>query len=317
VYDGDGNRVAKVVGGVTTRYLVDDLNPTGYLQVLEEVSGSSVQSLFTYSDVLVSQTRNPGAGPQTSYYGYDSHGNVTYLTDGSGAVTDTYDYDAWGNVVARTGTTPNTRTYAGEELDSAIGLFNLRARYYDAAVGRFMSIDPLVSIYPQRGAFSARHAYAENDPVNLFDPLGLMALEYKAVQDRAKRDTAWVYKFVHKGMCYIGITVDIGTRSSAHKRRLDDQMIQLEKLFGDLPPAFAKKVEQSVINWFVDKGLLFSKRGAPITAAANTLVNKINSVAGFTMMWDELELTANAAAAGKTMEEVAEAIRKCIQKKGL
>ena len=38
-YDCDGNRVAKTVGGVTTRYLVDDLNPTGYLQVLEEVVG--------------------------------------------------------------------------------------------------------------------------------------------------------------------------------------------------------------------------------------------------------------------------------------
>jgi YD repeat-containing protein len=31
VYDGDGNRVAKTVDGVTTRYLVDDLNQTGYV----------------------------------------------------------------------------------------------------------------------------------------------------------------------------------------------------------------------------------------------------------------------------------------------
>ena len=30
VYDGDGNRVGKTVNGVTTYYLVDDLNPTGY-----------------------------------------------------------------------------------------------------------------------------------------------------------------------------------------------------------------------------------------------------------------------------------------------
>jgi YD repeat-containing protein len=36
VYDGDGNRVAKTASGVTTRYLVDDLNPTGYAQVVEE-----------------------------------------------------------------------------------------------------------------------------------------------------------------------------------------------------------------------------------------------------------------------------------------
>jgi YD repeat-containing protein len=30
VYDGDGNRVSKTVNGVTTQYLVDNLNPTGY-----------------------------------------------------------------------------------------------------------------------------------------------------------------------------------------------------------------------------------------------------------------------------------------------
>ena len=29
VYDGDGNRVSKTVGGVTTNYLVDTVNPTG------------------------------------------------------------------------------------------------------------------------------------------------------------------------------------------------------------------------------------------------------------------------------------------------
>jgi hypothetical protein len=30
VYDGDGNRVSKTVGGVTTTHLVDDVNTTGY-----------------------------------------------------------------------------------------------------------------------------------------------------------------------------------------------------------------------------------------------------------------------------------------------
>jgi hypothetical protein len=37
-YNGDGIRVAKAAGGVTTRYLVDDLNPTGYAQVVDEIA---------------------------------------------------------------------------------------------------------------------------------------------------------------------------------------------------------------------------------------------------------------------------------------
>ena len=42
VYDADGNRVAKSVSGTVTRYLVDDLNPTGYPQVMDELNGSGV-----------------------------------------------------------------------------------------------------------------------------------------------------------------------------------------------------------------------------------------------------------------------------------
>ena len=42
VYDGDGNRVSETVDGVTTKYLVDTLNPTGYVQVMDEVVGTTV-----------------------------------------------------------------------------------------------------------------------------------------------------------------------------------------------------------------------------------------------------------------------------------
>ena len=49
VYDGDGNRVAETVGGVTTKYLVDTQNPTGYAQVVDElVGGGAVTRTYTY-----------------------------------------------------------------------------------------------------------------------------------------------------------------------------------------------------------------------------------------------------------------------------
>ena len=38
VYDGDGNRVSETAGGVTMKFLVDDL--TGYSQMAEEVVGA-------------------------------------------------------------------------------------------------------------------------------------------------------------------------------------------------------------------------------------------------------------------------------------
>ncbi len=46
VYDGDGNLVAETVGGVTTKYLVDTLNPTGYAQVMDELVSGSVTRTY-------------------------------------------------------------------------------------------------------------------------------------------------------------------------------------------------------------------------------------------------------------------------------
>jgi len=180
VYGCDGDRVAKSVSGVTTRYLVDDLNPTGYLQVLEEVVGGAVQARYTYARSIVSQTKLSGNVPATTFYGYDAHGNVTFLTDATGLVTDTYDYDAWGNLVGGTATTPNTRLFGGQELDPDLGLLNLRARSYAPAVGRFSTRDPAQG-EPLRPASLNTYLFAESDPVDLWDPSGLSA----AAQDIA------------------------------------------------------------------------------------------------------------------------------------
>jgi YD repeat-containing protein len=46
VYDGDGNRVAKTTPSGTTQFLVDQLNPTGYAQVIEELQSANQFALF-------------------------------------------------------------------------------------------------------------------------------------------------------------------------------------------------------------------------------------------------------------------------------
>ncbi len=94
----------------------------------------------------------------------DGLGSTTGLADGTGAVTDTYTYDVYGAVRTHTGTSGNEFTYTGEQVD-ATGLQYLRARYYDAATGRFASRDPL--------PLAQRYAYVGGNPVNLVDPTGL------------------------------------------------------------------------------------------------------------------------------------------------
>ena len=57
----------------------------------------------------------------TSFYGYDGHNNVRYLTDASANVTDTYDYDAFGTLIAQYGSTPNNYLYCGQQFDADLG----------------------------------------------------------------------------------------------------------------------------------------------------------------------------------------------------
>jgi hypothetical protein len=65
-------RLSKTIAGVTTKYLVDTNNLTGYVQVLEELQSGSVIRKYTYGLDLISQLNTQNS--QLSFYGYDGHG---------------------------------------------------------------------------------------------------------------------------------------------------------------------------------------------------------------------------------------------------
>jgi RHS repeat-associated protein len=182
VYDGDGNRVSKTVAGVTTLYLVDDQNPTGYAQVVaEEAASTSPLATYSYGLEQISRYRNyRNSGgvlvSETVYYVHDGHGSVRALTDQTGAVTDTYDYDAFGNLIHQTGTTPNSYLFAGEQFDPDLHLYYNRARYLNVSTGRFSTMDTY-----QGDAESPlslhKYLYAGSSPVDRVDPSGNFGLE--------------------------------------------------------------------------------------------------------------------------------------------
>jgi len=169
-YDGDGNRMSKTVGGVTTYYLVDDRNPSGYGQVVEEYTGTSLSRVYNYGLALVSQRQVSGGA--VSYYGVDGHGSVRFLTDGSGTVTDTYQYDAYGLEVGNTGSTPNNHLYSGQQYDPDLGMYYLRARYYKPDTGRFWTMDTYGGGNEDPLSLH-KYLYCQGNPVNRWDPSGL------------------------------------------------------------------------------------------------------------------------------------------------
>ena len=114
LYDGDGNRVQQTVNGV-------------------------VNHTYTYGHDLISQDKvDPATNSwHATFYAYDGHGNVRFLTNESGQVTDTYVYDAFGTLITGTGTTNNRYLYTGEQFDPNLGLYYLRARLMNPLTGRF------------------------------------------------------------------------------------------------------------------------------------------------------------------------------------
>src|SRR5215213_2091676 len=175
VYDGDGNRVSETINGTTTKFLVDDLNPTGYSQVMDELVDGSVNRTYAYGLNRISEDQVVNGSRATNFYGYDGHGNVRFLASSGGAVTDTYTFDAFGAQIDRTGTTPNPYLYSGERFDENIGFYHFRARDYNPLTGRFGTMDPYQGDI-QNPATLHKYLYAQADPVNRVDPSGLADL---------------------------------------------------------------------------------------------------------------------------------------------
>ena len=169
-YNGDGIRMTKAAGGTTNYYLVDDRNPSGYAQVLEEWTSTGTPSLskvYNYGLALVSQKQ----GSTTYYFIPDGHGSTRVLTDGSGTVQNAFAYDAFGTLIASNTTAQTAYLYCGEQLDSNLGFYYLRARYLNPNTGRFWTRDTFEGF--QEDPLSLhKYLYAQDDPVMGIDPTG-------------------------------------------------------------------------------------------------------------------------------------------------
>ena len=76
------------------------------------------------------------------FFHHDQVTSTTAVSGHNGGTTQSVKYSAFGQTQSTTGSSPNRLKYTGREDDGS-GLYYYPARYYDPALGRFISEDPL------------------------------------------------------------------------------------------------------------------------------------------------------------------------------
>jgi RHS repeat-associated protein len=187
VFDGLGRRVSKLVGSALRHYYF-----SARWQSLEERLGPSTSPDrqfvwgLRYIDNLILRDCSDFT-PSRLYPFHDPNWNVTAICSSSGTVSERYDYAPYGEptflstafAVIGASVYGWETLFAGYRWDSDSRLYCVRARYFDAMLGRFLSRDPLGPLGASPHANGGRHArglnpyeYADAQPLTLTDPSG-------------------------------------------------------------------------------------------------------------------------------------------------
>jgi RHS repeat-associated protein len=171
-YDALGRRISRSVDGQATRYVLDlsgsmerilcDLNPDGTTNWY--VHGPDLCYRVDSSNNLVC-------------YHADALANIIALTGANGTNLAQYAYTPYGRSLVSTNSQPSALSsqpfrFVGSQgvMEELPGLYFMRARYYSADAGVFLSTDPVKKIGP--GWKPAVYAYAGGDPLGMTDASG-------------------------------------------------------------------------------------------------------------------------------------------------
>lgn len=163
ILNAQGQRVGKM-NAITSRYYY-----MGQNQLMAELADATWTNYLWFGGQLVGVVRNAEL-----YFAHTDHvGRPEFVTNGNQqTVWKAYNY-AYGRSVQQDDIGGLNLGFPGQHYDAESGLWYNGFRDYDASIGRYVQSDPIGLMGGANG-----YAYADGNPINYIDPLGLCKADY-------------------------------------------------------------------------------------------------------------------------------------------
>ena len=270
-YDGLGNRLKVSKSGTITYYIYDEGQ-----NLIAEADASKQIIRYYIQGVGLSHMIE---GSQSYVYHFDAIGSTMAMTDHNGAIVNQYAYSPFGKLLGKTENNPQPFTFVGQygiQTGSA-NVYYMRARYYDADTGRFISEDPIgldggINLY----------SYVGGNPLLYNDPTGncpscIGAVANLAIDAGVSYYTTGTYTWTQAGIALVA-----GATGGAAAQRI----AQISRLAGTTRQIAANAVAGGIINVAAgaangsdDHGLNFALGvgGSVLGSTAGALTTNSNS----------------------------------------
>ena len=163
----DGSTIAYTYGADGTK--LKTVHKTGSTTTTTDYCGNVVYENGVQKLLLTDEGYVTLSDSKYHYYLKDHQGNNRVVINQSGTVEETNHYYPFGGVFANTGNTQPYK-YNGKEFDGkkGVNLYDYGARHYDAALGRFTTVDSLAEKHYSESLYT----YCYSNPINCIEPNG-------------------------------------------------------------------------------------------------------------------------------------------------
>jgi len=143
------------------------------LRKLVGSSQTTAERTYSIDGAAVAERRTSAGSSDSSlvWLGTDAQGTVTDQVNATTGQSSVVRLDPFGN--ARPGSSsawPDNRGFLNATTNSTTGLTQVGVRTYDSSLGRFLTVDPILS--PGTPQQNNGYSYAANNPVTYSDPSG-------------------------------------------------------------------------------------------------------------------------------------------------